>query len=109
MPCFYFSCLKETHTPRENPCVTQGFAILGLDRFLDGFRFEDQVLALSAGSGSQGAVLVFNAAEGADQETLHLGGGACDGGGDVVGVVCDGQRLVAFRTNFKAAAFVLRS
>src|SRR3984957_17982039 len=109
MLCFYYIWLEETHAPRESPCLARGFAVLGLDRSLDGFGFEDQILALAAGSGCQGAIFVFDAAEGADHESLHLGGGTGDCGGDVGGVIGDGQRLVAFRTNFEEAAFVLRS
>jgi hypothetical protein len=52
-------------------------------RFLDGFGLEDQVLTLSACSCGQGAVFVFDAAEGAHEESLHLGSGAGDCGWDV--------------------------
>jgi hypothetical protein len=70
---------------------------------------EDEVLTLSACSRGQGTVFVFDAAKGAYEESLHLGGGAGDCGWDVGGVVGDGECLVMFVTDFEAAAFVLRS
>jgi hypothetical protein len=99
----------QTHTPRGSPCLARGFAVLGVDRFLDALGFEDQVLTFSAGSGGQGSVSVLNAAECADEKALHLCGGSRDGRWYVGGVVGDGERLVAFVTDFEATAFVLCS
>jgi hypothetical protein len=106
---FHYSCLLQTHTPRGSPCLARGSAVLGVDRFLDAFGFENQILTFSAGSGGQGSISVLNAAEGADEEALHLGGGSGDCRWYVGRVVGDGECLVAFVTDFEAAAFVLRS
>jgi hypothetical protein len=77
--------------------------------FLDGLGLENEVLTLPACSCSQGTVFVFDPAEGAYEESLHLGSGAGDCGWDVGGVVGNGECLVMFMTDFEAAAFVLRS
>jgi hypothetical protein len=84
-------------------------ADVGLDRVLAELGFEDQILTLAAGSSGQGTMFIFDSAEGVAEKTLHLGSGASDGGLNVGGVVGNGQCLVAFVTDFEAAAFVLRS
>jgi hypothetical protein len=64
MLCFYFSWLSETNTPREWACLARRSEVLGVDRVLDAVRFEDEILSLAAGPCGQGAVFVFDAAEG---------------------------------------------
>ena len=66
-------------------------------------------MSLAACPGGEGAVFVFYSAEGANEESLHLGGGTSDCGRDVGGVVGDGECLVVPVTDFETAAFVLRS
>jgi hypothetical protein len=88
--------------------------VLGLDKdfvgvFSTGFGLEDQILTLTASSGCQGAVLVFNSSEGVKEKALHLGGGAGDGRWNVGGVVGDGKCLMVSMTNFQDTAFVLCS
>ncbi len=77
--------------------------------FSTGFGLEDQILTLTACSGGQGAVFVFNSSKGVDEKALHLGGGAGDRGWNVGGVVGDGESLMMSVTDFQDAAFVLRS
>ena len=54
-------------------------------------------------------MLVFDAAEGGYQKSLHFVGGTGDCGLDVVGVVGDCEGLVIFWPGFEQAAFVLEA